>query len=355
MRKSYRLAHGADGYCVFFTAQRRCRIHEEHGADAKPLACRMFPMQLVPLGEFSHLIVRRSCPSAAADDGRPVKKHQSGVLRLADEGLMASRPTMPPAIAGRYGRPWQDTLRVTDALERLLLDDRFPPVRRLVHGLQFCRLLEECRLQQLDSQRFGSLIPILESSAVEEAGAYFADRRAPSASAAGMFRQTVFEYMRLEPGGGVSSSWRARFRRFRDAIAFARGKGNIARRQADLPQTTFEALERPLGPSDIETARVIGTYFEIAAASKHYAVLGRRQWPLVDSFRALAMAFPVAMWLLRLYGSERTPTVRDAIRAVGVIERGQYYDPLCGTEHRQRVRAVARGGQMSRLVAWYAR
>src|SRR5262249_22036867 len=49
--KRYRLYHHEDGRCLFLSDEGRCRIHERFGADAKPLACRVFPFALVPAGD----------------------------------------------------------------------------------------------------------------------------------------------------------------------------------------------------------------------------------------------------------------------------------------------------------------
>ena len=114
-RKEYRLAHRKDGHCVFLTPDGLCRIHQAHGLEAKPLICQMFPFQLVPLGEFAYLTLRRNCPSAAADKGRELRKHLSGVRQLAERGNLVSRPTRPPAITGTHRRSWEDTLRITGA------------------------------------------------------------------------------------------------------------------------------------------------------------------------------------------------------------------------------------------------
>ena len=69
------LAKKADGSCVFFTDDCRCRIHEKFGAEAKPAICQMFPLQVVTLDRQTLITLRRSCPSAAADDGRELKEH----------------------------------------------------------------------------------------------------------------------------------------------------------------------------------------------------------------------------------------------------------------------------------------
>src|SRR5262245_41121142 len=44
------LNHQPDGSCVFLSAEGRCRMHEKHGYNSKPLPCRLFPFVLVPQG-----------------------------------------------------------------------------------------------------------------------------------------------------------------------------------------------------------------------------------------------------------------------------------------------------------------
>ena len=39
--------HSHDGWCVFLSDDRRCLIHQEHGGDAKPRACQLFPYQFI--------------------------------------------------------------------------------------------------------------------------------------------------------------------------------------------------------------------------------------------------------------------------------------------------------------------
>ena len=349
-----RLAHRKDGACVFLTSEGRCLIHQEHGEAAKPLICRTFPFQLVPLEDFAYLTLRRYCPSAAADKGRKLEEHLSAVRQLAEQKRPPLVATRPPVVTGRHRRSWQDTLRVVEVIQRLMLDDRYPPVRRLVHALQFCRLLEMCRLHRLASGRLGPLLEMLEISAMKEADESFRTRRRPGRAAANLFRQTAFEYFRLHPKFDAKKSWGERIRLVRSAIAFGLGRGRVPRVHSGCPQSTFESLERPLGHQGIEVLGPLNAYFEIAAASKQYALLGRRHWSIVESFRALAMAYPVAMWMLRLGCGDRPPEFEDVIDVVGMIDRGQGYGPLCGRRHHLRIKAAARRGGLERLAVWYA-
>jgi lysine-N-methylase len=354
-KKKHRLALNRRQECVFLTSQGRCRIHELHGEAAKPLLCRMFPFQPVPLDHYALVTLRRHCPSAAADRGRTLDEHLEAIRQMvaerADEQLSAG----PPAIVPAYRGPWPDFLRVADVLERLLLDRRFPLVRRLVHGLKLCSLLQQCRLGRLSGQRLADLLVMLETSALEDAGQIFSSRRPPGRAAGLLFRQTALEYVRLHPHFIIRQSWRERWRLVVLAMAFARGRGRMPQIHPSFPQTTFESLNEPLGPLPSDVLRPLEACFEAAAASKQYALPSRRAWSLVESFRALALSYAVALWILRVSCGPRPPETEDMLGAVAAIDRGQTYAPLTGRRHRRRVASLERLGELPRLVAWYAR
>lgn len=329
-KRYYQLAHRSDGNCVFLTSDNRCRIHQEYGEAAKPLICRMAPFQLVPLESFAYVTLRRYCPCAAADDGRQLQEHLHTVRKLAERRKMAQRPPRPPRVTRKHRRSWHDTLRAAEVIERLMLDARYPPVRRLVHGLQFCNLLQECRLRKLDGERFEQLLSMLESSAADGPERLFDNRRPPGRAAGMLFRQIALEYVRLHPKFVIERSWRERWRLIRSALAFARGKGRVPRIHSAFPETTFEALERPLGHLNEGVLRPLCRYFEAMAASKQYAVWGREGWSIIESFRALAASYSIALWLLRFACGDRPPQFEDTIDVVRALDRGQSYAPLCG-------------------------
>jgi lysine-N-methylase len=182
------LAKRPDGRCVFLSDAGRCRIHEMHGASAKPAVCRMFPLQVVPLGDFAYVTALRSCPSAAVDAGRPLAEHLRDFKRSGLVARFSASPAEPPPIVRGGRRPWRDFLEAADALERLTTDSRVPLVRRLVHGLAFCSRLEECRVARVPEGSWSELVRCLEAGASEDAGQFFRERQPPSQATALLLR-----------------------------------------------------------------------------------------------------------------------------------------------------------------------
>jgi lysine-N-methylase len=356
LRRRYRLAQRDDGTCVFLTEQGLCRIHQEFGFDAKPLICRMYPLQLVPVDKTAWLTLRRSCPTAAADRGRDMKEHRGVAKRFVKERPRLAESVRPPFIRRGRRRSWQEVRVVTAALEGLLTDERFPLVRRLVHGLSFCDLLQRCRLRRTDTEQLGELTGVLAESAPTVAADVFRQRAPPSQPAAVLFRQITADYLRVHPRYLVRETWRQRLRMASAALGFARGKGAVPRLHEDFPEATFDAIEAiPLGHMDETLQTPFVRYYTTNAVSLQYAVVSRPDWSVIEKYRALAVAYPVALWMLRYFSGPETPRVEEVINIVTAMDRGQGYAPLVGRQHRRRIANLAQLGELERLVIWYAR
>lgn len=354
-QKKYQLAHRKDGFCVFMLEDGRCRIHAEYGEPEKPLICRLAPYQIVPAGDRSLITLRRYCPAAAQDIGRPIEDRISEIKKLVQQQGKGEAKEKPPQIAPGLPTTWHYFLRTSETIERLLLDQNVPMVRRMAHGLAMVELLARCKTIDFDDSRFGELIDLLENSVIQESAPLFANRRPPGRAAHMLFRQILLEYLRLHPRFVITQSFRERIRLIRTAMVFAKGRGRIPKIHPAFPEISFEKLEEPIGTLQPEVLQPITRWFEAAAASKHYALLGKDGWSLLDCYRSLAICFPIALWLLRFSAGDNEPTVDEAVDVVRALDRGQGFAPLCGRRHRRRLASIARLGEIGRLIAWYAR
>ncbi len=170
-----------------------------------------------------------------------------------------------------------------------------------------------------------------------------------------MFRQILFEYLRLHPDYHARATWGERWRVIRGAAAFARGKGPLTFAGEYFPATTFTALEQPMGEIAEDVMRPLDRFYIKATAAKQYLLLGDTSWTLVDGFRTMAVSHAAAMWLMRLTCGSRKPVLEDVFKVLRTIDRGQGCNWLLGRRHRRRVSFLNRPGELSRLLAWYAR
>lgn len=352
---NYHLAQRDDGSCVFLLADGSCQIHRELGFDAKPFMCRMFPLQIVPRDNVTYVTLRRACPSAAADLGRTVSEQLEIVRPLVLEKYRNDAAPLPPAIKPGEFRGWRVARALLQTFEHLLTDERYPPVRRLVHALAVARLIEAARTKSLSDEQLRELFTVLEQNASEETGNLFSSRLAPSPSGAVIFRQIAAEFVRLHPRFQAKPSWGERWRLIWAAWRFVRGRGKVPRLHPFYPEATFEQLEQPLGALSAAVMNPLTRMIETTAVSGSYALANRGAWSIVESVRMLAVLYPVGLWMLRWIAVDRTPQAADMPEIIVALDRGQGFAPLAGYKQRQRVQLLAQLQDLERLVVWYGR
>lgn len=343
------LALRPDGSCVFLTEAGRCRIHEEFGPEAKPAMCQLFPLQVVTTDREASATVLRSCPSAAADRGRPVEQHLSELKRLVGDELEARSPASVPLIVRRTTRSWDDFYVVAEAVERLLVDERMPLVRRLVHALRFCTLLEQCKLNRVGAETIAELIGMLEQAASEEVGHLFQDRQPPTRSTARLFRRLGAHFIRCAPGGRPTRTLFDHWRVMMLSGQLARAKMQCPELHPRFPSVEVDRLERALGPLAADVLHPLKRFYESHAASKRYS-LSQPKSSVVESVRRLVFTFPMALWMLRWLSAEREPVVDDMVQIVVALERGYVLPAL-----NRAAGYLAESGELERLVVWYGR
>lgn len=338
------LAQRSDHSCVFLSSDGRCRIHEEFGAAAKPDVCRLFPLLLVPTGDATLLTVRRNCPSAGAGLGRPLIEHVPLLQELSRREPLVEPLERPPRIASDVRLDWSETRRLFDALERLMTDPRAPLAARFLRGLELCTRVEASG---------ADLSAIDEVAPAERGGSR--EPTPPDPQTTQTLRQIGLEYLLFVPSARLRGAIRQRLRLLRSAIAFHRGRGKVPRVFPGQPGVRFEELERPLSPLVDEIRRPFEEYFVSAVVTRQYTLPARSDWPIVDSFRRWALAYAVALWMLRVVEADRTASAERTLWVISAVGWRHDTDSFAGSYHRGRVRELAGEGRLDRLVAWNAR
>lgn len=351
----YRLAHRSDGSCVFLQHDGLCAIHCKFGLEAKPTICQTFPFQLIPQDKQATLTVRRACPSAGRDLGRPTTEHLAFIERQVRERRLKAEPIAAPHIKPGEQRDWTTTRGLLNLASRLLCDPRYPPVRRLVHVLQFAGHLESANTRRLNNSQVIELGQTLAELAPDEAKPFFEDRQLPRAYSRIMFRFLAVDCARLHPDCRHKSRWSTRIELTRTALKTVRGVGQAPLIDKIFPQVNLEELEKPCGAMRPQVYVPLTRLLETTSESFMYALADRPGWSVIDSLRALALLFPVGLYLLKWLSAGREPTVEDMVKIVVALDRTQGYAPLCGALHRWRVSALATNHELERLVVWAAR
>jgi lysine-N-methylase len=361
--RQYQLNHRADGSCIFLSEQGRCRIHEKHGYDAKPLPCRMFPFVLVPAGDHWRVGLRFACPSAAENKGRAVSGHAETLkkfaVELAQREGLDRRPEiarlLAPRLQARQRVDWPDLLRLVQALLDILRNPRDRMERRLRKCLALAEFCRQARLEQIQGKRLAEFLQIITSSLEGEVPADPTSVPAPKWVGRILFRQAVALFTRKDRGPDQGEARRkGRLGLVVAAWRFARGRGPIPRLHQKLPETTFESIEAASGVLPAEAEEVLERFYTIKVESLQFFGTTNFRLPFWEGLEMLALTFPIVMWVTR--GLAGMTPAGAVARALTIVDDHFGYNPVLGSR-RQRFsfRLLARTGELTKLVAWYSR
>jgi lysine-N-methylase len=356
------LNHREDGSCVFLSPEGRCRIHERHGYEAKPLPCRLFPFVLIPAGDHWRVGLRFACPSAAASVGRALPEHHEALLAFAAnlarreklEPQADGSLTAPPALDSGERLDWPDTLRLVDALVKLLGNRRDPIERRMRRCLRLARQMRQAKLEQVRGGRLSELLDLLAGASDAETPATPTQVPPPTWIGRILFRQAAALFTRKDHGPNRGLASRGRLALFGAALRYARGKGPIPRMHRGLPERTFEEVEVPRGPLPAEAEAVLERYYAIKVGSLQFCGAASFGLPFWEGFEVLALTLPLVLWVARMHGDR--PRQEAVTQALTVVDDHIGFNRVLGSL-RQRLgfRILSRTGELPRLVAWYSR
>ncbi len=123
-RGYHRIRKRDDGACGFLSLEGRCRLHEELGANRKPLACRLFPYSFHPAPSATIVKTSFGCPTVVANQGESI----AGAVRLGeiealrDEWLAGHRSVTAPRVFVPGRSLSSDSLRILRENLRRMLD-----------------------------------------------------------------------------------------------------------------------------------------------------------------------------------------------------------------------------------------
>ena len=359
-RKSFRLAHQADGGCVFLDERGYCRIHAKFGEAAKPLACRVYPYAFHPGGKVSAVSLRFSCPSVVANRGTPVNQQLGEIRNLAGLVIPAgAEKSLPPRITENDRVDWPDFLSFVEGLDHTFTDPTVPLVVRLVRAVMWTTLVGKSAFEKLRGPRIRELIALLMEAARSEIPSFPETTDKPSKIGHLYFRTLVAQYARKDTVSSLSAGLFGRWQLFRAILKFTRGTGMIPPLQSDFKPVPFELLEQPFGPMDSQVDEIFTRYFRVKIQGLHFCGSAYYDVPFAEGFHSLALMFPVTLWLARWLaaGDGRTRlSVEDVSTALAIADHHHGYSSSLGQfAARSRTRALAENSDLSRLCYWYSR
>ena len=359
-KKRYRLAHQADGACVFLDDKGLCRIHAKFGEAAKPLACRVYPYAFHPHGKSVTVSLRFSCPSVVANRGRPVIE-QTGDLKDIEAAVVpkGAERMPPPRLSDAERVDWPTFDRIVELLDQFIADARTPFLVRLFRVLAFANLVGQSRFDKLDGPRLREFLGLLTKAILTEFQKLPENIDEPSNIGRLYFRLFAAQYARKDTAADVSAGWLGRWRLLRAVLKFSSGRRDAPPLQEGFQPVPFAVLEEPHGGLPEGAAELFTRYLRVKVQGLHFCGPANFDVSFVEGLHGLVLMAPLTLWVARWWArSHRRTTIElaDVERALAVVDHHYGYNAALGQRHaRNRIRHLAESGDLSRLCVWYAR
>jgi lysine-N-methylase len=355
-RARWRLGQDENG-CVFLNEAGLCRIHAKFGAEAKPLACRVYPFVLVPVGGQWRVGLRFACPSVVENKGRPVEAHAADVRAYAAalERREPGAADLPPPPLGRGQAVSAAELAVFSQALRNLVRDRSDRLeRRLRKCLALADLCRQAKFDKLSGGRLAEFLAVVSTGTDAEVPRSPADVPPPTWVGRVLFRQAAALFARKDQGPNRGLSRRGRLALLAAAVRFARGRGRVPPVNAHMGAVTFEqvdaAREALPGPAE----QVLERYYLVKLESLQFCGPTNFRLAFWDGLASLVLTYPMVVWLSRTF--PQLPRGEAVGLALRVVDDNFGFNPLFA-QARQKLalRILAHRGELARLVAWYGR
>lgn len=353
-----RLAHQADGGCVFLDDRGLCRIHGKFGELAKPLACRLYPYVFHPSADGVTVSLRFSCPSVADNLGTPVQKQQRDIVELAEGVLPKSyRAPEPPKLTEKTQLSWADTMTVVEALDDSFADTDVPVLLQVLRTLFWMDLVQESKFKNISGERLVEVLVLLKEGSAVEFPELPAIRPPSDFMARVQFRQLAGRYARKDTEANIDTSIRGRFAQLKNAIQLLGFTGgNLPALGEGLKSVPIQALDEMFGELPEQSEEMLRRYFRVKIQGLHFCGPAYYDHPVVEGFQALTLAYAATLWIAKWFAASagRTEWTHADIRAaLNLIDHQHGYSPALGTwEARRRIKNLVATGELQNLILY---
>lgn len=332
-----------------------CRIHARFGEPAKPLPCRLYPFVFIPVAGEVRSDIRFDCPAVAENYGRPLAEHRAALRALLPLVVPAEALAMPaPPLFGNVALPWDQLLRITAAVTRLLTHPSLDLTRRMLCALNMTAVLRNPRLREVDGTTLDELLrrvhdKVVEATDVDEA----LPRLRPSPIIGATFRQLLAAYSRADRIGQRPRRWE----RLTTSLRMLRGQGPVPPLRPDFPAVRFDALDTAFDIPTGEAEAALLRFYRMKLDSVSFCGLTYYHRSFLDGLSALLLTYPMTLWFARAYaaGTGTTTLDRTAIeRALSIIDHQHGRAPLLDIpSERFRVHTLTERETLRVLITWY--
>ena len=351
-----------DGACVFLDEQNRCKIHAKFGEADKPLACRIFPFSVRPVGEAWQASLRFDCPSVTSSKGKALEGHRGWLGELAGQIQHGDESGEDLADFHRGVHATAEELRtLTARLSRWLSNGEKPMTDRLIGAARLTATFYVAKLRKVRGPRFAELLDLLLEALPRDCATR---PEPPTARQRAMLRQYAFAHAEhvslMEMRSGLGGRWAKRWQQLHSAKQFLRGEGLVPNLPGFDTQVTFESVEAvgPVVERREELADLMRRYLTARIEGRTVYGGGFYGWSVFAGLGAMWLSTAAAGWLARYHAAaERRTSIsfEDYALALGIVDRAATRLPALGTmTEKARVSYLMGDDGLARLMKAYA-
>ena len=266
--------------------------------------------------------MRFSCPSAAANRGRPVadaEKDLVNLSRLLEEHVGRSADSAAPPLL-RAGQPisWPDVGRLVQVLVEIVQDRGDRLERRLRKCLAMTRICRQMELDNLQGNRLHKYLQAVRAGVDTDVPREAADLPPPDrVLGLLLFRVLLAVFARRNREVHGAAGVRKRLGSVAAGWRFALGRGRVPRVNEFLPETHFEEVERRTGmPPELD--ETLERYYVVKLNSLQSCGPPNGDLPIWEGLESLILTLPMILWLTRAFTD--LPPVEAVQRAIQVVD-----------------------------------
>jgi len=332
-RGSRFLRQRSDGACIFLQDDGLCRIHARHGLQEKPVACRSFPLSVMPTADGPQQGLNFACGSVQLNKGAALATHLADLRRIAQDAPETVGEARAVALLpGREASPLE--LRaLAGVLDQWMSRDEASIATRIDGLAWIAQSLRHAKLASVKDERFLELITTIVATLEDELEADPVG--AATERQERMLRQAIFmrtedpRLDRLKADGFLRTAWR----QWRRQRAFLSGWGTVPDLRGFAHGVRFQEAEFIPNPLHDAAEGHDEPINDLVTRWVRARLRGARTWgagyygfSAVEGLSALCVDVASAAYLARVHAAGRDPaanrvTLADMAAAVARIDR----------------------------------
>jgi Fe-S-cluster containining protein len=347
------------GQCVFLDSDNLCLIHKHHGENAKPLACRTYPLDIFNWqDDVTSASFRYDCPAVSSQNGRKISALAKDISSIAKE--LSRKRKFATAEYNRKLKPSLKNMRIiAAAYKNFILDTRFRPSMRIFAAAKLLDFHSEPE-NSSDITEAGDCfsrdaielvkrsIPALESIISEAGKPNFHQRM--------VFRYILSGFIRSDEESAFKFLPVARLSRVKSILKFSLGAGSLDQISRHLPDTScIDPMESAEGMEwDEDAFDIYWNYLGSKLDSLHFCGYPCLNLSFEEGMQHLLITYPVlAHFSALLAKSDKREKIngKDVSKALSFIDHTFSRSPFFAIRHvRKMTKSLCSENAMAQIL-----